>query len=133
MYDILCMFLELPMSLQVGLILGTLFSVILFLKKRLTFFKAIGFYFASILLLMSSISLAKNLYKIGFYSTYNASIVHIDSHTCDGIYRFYLDEKEIRVWRNMEICEDFHAGDKVTVAYKNGDFLAYTIRTSNTF
>ena len=132
------MFTNLPLSVELGLIVATLLSAIMiYFEKKFSIFKIIGVFIASVLLFMSIFSLGNNIYKIVAYPTYKATIVHVDTREKkdeDGYtylmyqptYTFNNGEKEIKVKSTMSTSGKLEIGAKRKIAYKNGEFLEYT-------
>ena len=125
------------LSVEIGLLVGILLSLkLMFFEKKLSIFKTIMLFIFSLLLSASIFSLKSDIYKIAFYPRYTATITHVDKHieyNAEGdllvynpTYTFNDGEKNITI-RSLGTGRNFKIGDRVNIAYQNGDFLGSII------
>ena len=126
------------LSVDIGLIVATLLSLILmFFEKKISIFKTIILFIFSVLLSVNIFSLGSDIHKIVSYPRYTATITHVDKHVESGgyggdylvykpTYTFNDGQKDITI-KSLETGRNFKIGDRVNIAYQNGDFLGSAI------
>ena len=136
---------QLPTGIQIALILATTISFLLFLRAISTkhyfyFFRNILLaFFASLLLFPLSGWLVGTIYGFITYPAYDAVIHEVieETRTNDsgGEYQMYsakykfLDENnnEIIIKSSLSTSGELFVGDNVTVKYKDGEVIEYTM------
>ena len=126
------------LSVDIGLIVATLLSLrLMFFEKKISIFKTIILFIFSVLLSVNIFSLGSDIHKIASYPRYTATITHVDKHVKSSgygedyivykpTYTFNDGQKGITI-KSLETGRNFKIGDRVNIAYQNGDFLGSAI------